>query len=265
VKKIIAYFVLAYLFVCGIIYFFQNQILFHEADLEQNFEYNFKTSHKELWLKTEDNVNINALYFKTDTAKVKGLIVYLHGNADNLARWGNYATDFTENNYDFLVIDYRGFGKSIGDFSEKGFIEDGKAAYKYAKTLFPENKIIVYGRSLGSGIATQIAAKNNPKMLVLETPYASIPDASLHYFPFLPFYKLYNYQFSTDVFIKQVKAPIHLFHGTADWLVYYGSSLKLCEILNKKPADILTTIPKGGHKNLPDFVEYKVALKKVLE
>jgi uncharacterized protein len=264
VKKLIITFLAVYLLASAFFYFFQNQIIFHEKELDKAYQFHFPQKFKELWLETSDNTKVNSLYFFSDSIAKKGIVVYYHGNADNLARWGKYAKDFTKNGYDVLMIDYRGFGKSKGDFSEKGLMTDANAAYKYAKKLFPENKIIVYGRSLGSGIATQIAAANAPKMLLLETPYVNFPDIAYHFVPIIPFHILSNYQFETDKFISKVPCPIHLFHGTDDGLVYYESSLKLCKILEKKPDEILTTITGGEHKNLSDFPEYHVALANCL-
>ncbi len=246
------------------LYLFQDQIIFHEKKLEQNYQFKFDGKFKEIWLENGTKNKLNSIYFSSDSIPKKGIVIYFHGNADNLVRWGIFAKDFTKNGYDILMIDYRGFGKSAGEFSEKGLLSDAVVAYRYGKKLFPENKIIIYGRSLGTGIATEIASNNNPKQLLLETPYVSFPDIGLHYIPFIPFKKLSKYQFPTDYLIKKVKCPIHLFHGTSDGLVYYESSLKLCKILGKKPGQMLTTIVGGGHKNLSKYPQYHHALDSCL-
>jgi uncharacterized protein len=253
-----------YLGLLIILYIFQDKIIFHGRVLEKNLKFPFKVPFKELWLKSEKNLYINGIHFYTNNREKKGIVVYLHGNAHNLVRWGKHSPEFTKNGYDVIMIDYRSFGKSKGSFSEKGLINDARAAYNYAKGLFPENKIVLYGRSLGTGIATQIATENNPKQLLLETPYLNLPDVAAHYFPFIPFKNLTHYQFPTDKLITKVKCPIHLFHGTDDQLVYYESSLKLCEILGKKPDEILTTIPHGRHKNLAEFEGYHRSLDSCL-
>ncbi len=245
-------------------YIFQDQIIFHEKILPKNYKYSFQVPHKEIWLNSHNNLNINALYFYSNANKRKGIICYFHGNADNLVRWGKFAIDFTKNGYDVFMIDYRGFGKSKGEFSEIGLMNDAEAAYNYCKSQFPENNIVVYGRSLGSGIATQIAAKHNPKMLLLETPYFNFPDVAWHFLPIYPYSKMSRYKFSTDQYITKVNCPIHLFHGTADELVYYESSLKLCKIMGKKPEVILTTILGGTHKNLTVYPLYHIKLDSCL-
>jgi uncharacterized protein len=192
------------------------------------------------------------------------LVVYFHGNADDLRRWGKHAIDFTKNDYDILMIDYRQFGKSTGELSEKALHTDARYVYEWAKKRFPENEIILYGRSLGTGISTRLASETNPKMLLLETPYVSLADVSMSYFPLMPYHSILKYQFRTDLCIRQVRCPIHFFHGTKDGVVPYKSSLKLAALLNKKPSEILTTIPEGKHKNLGEFREYHRALDSLL-
>lgn len=263
-KKIAFGLISLYFFVGIVCFIFQDEIIFHEKILPQNFKYSFSSPHKEIWLLSESKQQIDALYFYADSIKKKGIVCYFHGNSDNLVRWGKFANDFTKNGYDVLMIDYRGFGKSKGNFSEKGLLIDAETAYNYCKNLFPENKIIIYGRSLGSGIATQIAVKNSPKLLLLETPYFNFPDVAHHFLPIFPYSKMSRYQFSTDQYIAKVKCPIHLFHGTDDELVYYESSLKLCKILSKKPEEMLTTIPGGTHKNLSRYAQYHAKLDSCL-
>lgn len=263
-RKVLIYVVLIYVLVIGIAILFQEKFLFRNTKLAMDYQYEFKGDFEEMWFEPAINVKINALYFKTDSTKRKGLIVYFHGNADDLRRWGKHAIDFTRNDYDILMIDYRQFGKSTGELSEKALHSDAAYVYNWAKKRFPENQIIVYGRSLGTGIAARLAAENKPKMLLLETPYFSLSDVVNSYFPLMPYSSILKYKLRTDLIIKQVRCPIHFFHGTKDAVVPYESSLKLAKLLNKKPSEILTTIPNGEHKNLGEFPEYHKALDSLL-
>ena len=270
--KILKYALIFYVLLVALATIFQEKILFRNTKLDLNYQYQLKGNFEEIWFYPEAIVKINALYFKADsTATVgegrrssKGLVIYFHGNADNLSRWGKYAEDFTKNGYDILIMDYRQFGKSTGEMSEKAFHADARYVYEWAKKRFPENEIIIYGRSLGTGIATRLASETNPKMLLLETPYYSLIDVGMSYLPIIPYDYLLKYKMRTDLFIGQVHCPIHLFHGTKDEVVPYQSSLKLAALINKKPSEILTTIPNGKHKNLGEFREYQVALAGLL-
>ena len=262
--KILKYALIFYVLLVTLATIFQEKILFRNTQMDMNYQYQFKSNFEEIWFTPEADVKLNALYFKTDSTKRKGLILYFHGNADDLRRWGKYAEDFTKNGYDILMMDYRQFGKSTGEMSEKAFHADARYIYEWAKKRFPENEIIIYGRSLGTGIATRLASETNPKMLLLETPYYSLIDVGMSYLPIIPYDYLLRYKMRTDLFIKQVRCKIHLFHGTKDEIVPYQSSLKLAALLNKKPFEIVTTIPNGKHKNLGEFREYQVALDSIL-
>jgi uncharacterized protein len=240
--------------------FFQGQMFFHEKNLPVDFRYQFKGNFEELWLNTPDGQKLNSLYFKTELP-AKGIVVYLHGNSDNLNRWGRHAEDFCKRGYEVLMIDYRGFGKNTGKITEQGLITDGQVAYSFAQSLWPQYNIILYGRSLGSGIAAQVAKTTSPKMLVLETPYTSLPDVAKQFIPIIPFTKLSKYQLNTKAILGQIQSPIHLIHGTSDGLVHFKHSKRLQKA---NPMAGLSIIPKGKHKNLATFNAYQVALDSLL-
>ena len=264
IRNVLIYVALACVLLLALATVFQEKLIFRNTQIAVNYQYEFKSDFDEMWFEPKSGVKLNALYFRTDSVKRKGLVVYFHGNADDLKRWGEYADDFTKNHYDILMIDYRQFGKSTGELSEKALHTDARYVYEWAKERFSEDKIVIYGRSLGTGIATRLASETNPKMLLLETPYFSLIDVGESYLPILPYDKLLRYKMRTDLCIQAVKCPIHLFHGTKDEVVPYQSSLKLAKLLNKKPSEILTTIPEGKHKNLGEFQEYHRALKRLL-
>jgi len=265
IRNVLIYFVLACVALLALAIVFQEKLLFRNTKLALDYQFKFKSNFEEIWFEPEVGVKLNGLYFKTDSTKRKGLIVYFHGNADDLKRWGKYADDFTKNHYDILMIDYRQFGKSTGVLSEKALHTDARYIYEWAKKRFSEDNIVIYGRSLGTGIATRLASEANPKMLLLETPYFSLIDVGESYLPILPYDKLLKYKMRTDLCIQAVKCPIYLFHGTKDEVVPYQSSIKLVQLLNKKPSEILITIPEGKHKNLGEFQAYHLALERLLK
>ena len=115
--KFLKYALIIYVLLVALATIFQEKILFRNTKMEVNYKYQFKGNFEEMWFYPEVNVVLNALYFKTDLPKRRGLILYFHGNADDLRRWGKYAGDFTKNGYDILMMDYRQFGKSTGELS----------------------------------------------------------------------------------------------------------------------------------------------------
>jgi alpha-beta hydrolase superfamily lysophospholipase len=238
----------------------QEKLLFYPDKLPADHKYNFPTKFEELNFETAKNVKINALHFKAESSK--GVVLYFHGNAGALDSWGNVAPAFLKSNYDLLIIDYRGFGKSTGKMSEKGLFHDAQFIYDKLKDQYTENKIIVYGRSIGTGIAAHIAANNSPYKLILETPYYNLKDLVKNIYPAAPRFIL-RYRLKTNEYLPEVKCPVYLFHGTADEVIYYGSSQKLQPLL--KPGDSLITVPGGRHNDLSGYEEYRKGLEQILE
>lgn len=241
---------------------FQEKILFRPIELAQDYEFVFSHDFEELTIKTEDEASLNAIHFKVENPK--GVILYFHGNKGNIQRWGTYAEFFVEKNYDVLVMDYRTYGKSKGKLSESALYDDAQLFYDNLKKQYDESEITVYGRSLGTGIATWVASKNTPKQLLLETPYYSIADVAKYRFPIFPIESLLNYKLPNHQFIKDVKCPISIFHGTKDKVVPYKSGRKL---FDETPKGLIafTTIEGGSHNDLIMFEDYLERIDSVLE
>ncbi len=251
-----------YIMIGASLYFLQEKILFLPTTLSQDYEYEFRYPFEELFLKTEEEVSINAIHFKTENPK--GVILYFHGNAGDLSRWGIIGEHFVSLNYDVLIMDYRTYGKSKGKLSEQGFYDDADYCYNYILQYYNEEDIVLYGRSLGTGVATYLASKHQPKQLILETPYYSILDVARQRFPILPVKGLLKYEFPSNVFISSVKCPITMFHGTEDSVIPYESAQKLKAV---SPTSLTTfiTIEGGEHNNLISFEKYKAGIISILE
>lgn len=261
-QLVLIFFLSTYLIAIGMLFFLQKKIIFQPKQLHKNYTYTFETPYQEFYLKGKDNANINALFFKSTQINPKGIILYFHGNADNLQRWGKYHIDFTSRGYDFFAIDYHGYGKSDGEVGEQAMYSDAQLAYNWAIQRYPKERIIIYGRSLGSGAASHLAAQEDARMLVLETPFNNIAGAfnDRPYTPTMPFE--FKYRFPNDKNIQKVKYPIYIFHGTNDWVVPYQSAQKLKPFLKKE--DIFFTIQGGKHKNLNTFAAYHQHLDHIL-
>lgn len=241
-------------------YNFQEALIFHPPKLTHDFKFTYKNSFEELSISARDGKKLSGLLFKADSSK--GLIFYLHGNGGALNTWGNAAENYITLGYDMFILDYRGYGKSEGEIeSEEQFYSDIQSAYDEMKKRYYEKKIVVIGYSIGTGSATMLASKNNPKMLVLQAPYYSLIDMMHHTYPFVPDLLL-KYKFETYNFIQKVKAPVLIFHGDTDEIIYYGSSLKLKE--HFKTADKLITIPGFGHLGMNKNEFYLAELAKAL-
>ena len=243
------------------IFVFQKYIIFQPKKLDTKFRFTFDQPFEELFLSTPDGEQLNALYFKTELES-KGLVLYFHGNSDNLTRWGTYALDFTKRGYDIFILEYRGYGKSTGEPDEEKFYEDAQLTYNWASKNYLSNQIIIYGRSLGTGVASHLAVDNDFRLLILETPFDNVETLFKMCSPggFLPL--PIKTKFPNDQHLKKIKQPIYIFLGTKDIVVPNSSTEKLRPLL--KPSDKMITIEGGGHKNINTFEKYQTELDSIL-
>lgn len=250
---------LLYAFTCAVVYFIQEWILFHPEKLDLDFKYQFEYPFYEIFLDADDGAIINGLHFKLP--KSKGVIFYFKGNTRSIKGWGKYARDFLSKGYDFFVIDYRGFGKSTGKRSEENIKLDAQIAYNYLKRFYIEKEIVIYGRSIGSGFAAHLAAHNQPKTLVLDSPYYSLYHLAKDYLPLLPVASLMKYHVRTDLYLKNVNCPVFVIHGTGDRLIPYRHAIKLSQLNDRCH---LIPISGGGHNNLPEYAQYHHTIYDIL-
>jgi hypothetical protein len=245
---------------CLFFYFFQDYFFFRPEMLPKNFEYRYPFPFTEHTFEMEDGGVINALQFKVPNSQ--GVVFYLKGNSRSLKGWGKFAKDFVSKGYDFFMIDYRGFGKSKGRRTESILLNDAQTVYKWLSKEYPEQQIVVYGRSLGSGIGARLASWNDPRMLILDSPYFSFYHQIRQYGWWLPLRYLLRYHLRTDQFLKKVTCPIYIIHGNKDRLISYAQGKRLHEISADRST--LITIEGGGHNNLPNFPEYHEHLYDIL-
>jgi len=243
------------------LYFFQERFLFHPEKLPKDFVFQYENQEVEEYnVQLNDKVLINGLHFKTKNPK--GVVFYLKGNSRSIKGWGKFAVDFTLHGWDVIMMDYRGFGKSTGKRTQQTMKDDVQAIYDKIKENVDEKYIIVYGRSLGTGLATKIASTNNPRMLILACPYYSMSKNVKRYLPFVPLGLVMRFSMPTYKWMKYVKCPIKIIHGTNDRVIPMKSSFKLSKI-NPNLTRVYPIID-GGHKNLHNYEGYHRALKEIL-
>lgn len=243
-----------------VIYKMQERLIFFPEKLFSGHQFHFNEKFEELNFQTDKNININGLLFHADSSK--GLILYFHGNAGSLNSWGEVAKDFLPYGYDVLITDFRGYGKSTGEISREDQLHhDAAFIFNEMKKKYGEH-IVLYGRSLGSGIASRLAASVSPGILLLETPFYSMTDIAKTYYPILPASIILKYKFENNRYLQAIKCPVFLIHGTQDEIVPYHSSSRLASI---SPNIKLITIEGGTHNNLSGYPEFHKALKVILQ
>lgn len=252
-----------------ILQFFQERVVFLPVSLSHEYQFHFKKNFEEYFFERPEHGLLNAIHFKIKNPK--GVILYFHGNADNLKRWGSIAEKFTDFGYDVFVYDYRGYGKSKGVRSEKLLFEDAEFCYQFLKEKYGEENVIVYGISLGGAFATKTTAENKPKKVILECTFYNLQDMANRYVPnfatkFLTDYVTYH--FDSKEHIKKITTPLYFFHGDKDWVVPIKSGRKLFETLEEHQPELekkFIEIKGGNHTNLHSFEVYKKELKRILE
>ncbi len=249
-----------YVVICIALYFFQENIIFYPQKLDKSYSFNFTNNYEELNFRTSDGKLLNGLLFKSDSSK--GLIFYLHGNAGSLSGWGNVSTAYTTLHYDVFIFDYRGYGKSEGKISSQNqLLQDNQMVYDALKKKYQEQDMIILGYSIGTGLASKLAADNNPRKLILQAPYYSLTDMMQQRLPLIPTFIL-KYKFATNEYLKNCKMPITIFHGDRDQVIHNDASLRLKEQFKDK---IKLVILKGqGHNGMTDNKNYIQELTKVL-
>lgn len=253
-----------YLALCLVLYFFQEKVIFFPQKLPQDYQFTFRNKFEEVFLESNEagRARIHALHFFS--VQPKGVILYFHGNAGSLAGWGQVAGAFTKLGYDVFMPDYRGYGKSTGKISQAALFSDARLCYDYLKQKYAARDIVIYGRSIGTGIAAYLASQIPHRFLILETPFYGLAQIARSYFPFLPVNQLIRYPLESYQYLQAVETPVYIFHGLQDEIVAYASGKKLEESLDGKNVEMIT-IPHGGHNNLGQFEKYWEGLKKILE
>ena len=244
------------------LFYLQEKLMFHPEPLPQDYQFQFDVPFKEVTIAMNANDTVSMIQFFPKDSLSKGVVLYFHGNRDNINRYAKYADNFTKHGYEVWMPDYPGFGKSTGEISEKLMNEEASEVYKLASSKFSGDSIIVYGKSLGTGVASYIAAKKKCRRLILETPYYSIPSLFSSYAPIYPTNRMSHFKFPVGEYLKDVQEPIAIFHGTSDKVIFYRQASKLKKVL--KPRDEFITIEGGGHNNLPKYELYSAKLDSLL-
>ena len=230
-----------YLAGCSLLYVVQDDILFRPEPIDENTRFRFG---QEITIPVDESVELHALYHRI--LNPKGVILYLHGNRGN-ARWcQRQAEMFTGFGYNVLLLDYRGYGKSDGEIdSGQQLYSDVQKVYDFLRKEFSETQIIITGYSIGTGMASFLAAENNPQRLFLIAPYESIIDMKNRIFPFIPNF-LIKFPLNNKRHLAQLTCPVTIFHGTEDEVIPYESSTNLKSLYPDKVR--LVSLQGAGHR-----------------
>ena len=224
--------IVIYLILLTLIYINQRKLLYlpsenNYLDDPINFNYN------EFFIEVDKDVKIKSWLIEKDLKKYK-TILFLHGNAGNLFNRSYKLNRLNELNLNVLIISWRSFSGNSGKPNETNLYGDAKKAVKWLNERGVETKnIILYGESLGTGVAVEIGQTNKFNSIILESPYTSMIKAAKIYYPYLPVKFLLKDKYDSEKKIKNIKTPILIMHGKKDNIVPFHMGKKLFETANE--------------------------------
>ena len=224
--------IVIYASVLILLFIFQRSLMYHPQE-NNYFGDKLEVEIEKVKIKTSDDIDLLGWFHKKDLKKFK-TIVYFHGNAGNLENRIYKLNHFKDMDVNFLIIAWRGFSGNSGKPTEKGLYNDAKSAIIWLKKLgLTEKDIVIYGESLGSGVATEIAQNSNFAGLVLETPFTSMIDAAKNFYPYIPVSFLLKDKYDNQNKIKNINIPVLVMHGEADQIVPFWMGKRIFEIANE--------------------------------
>lgn len=190
-----------------------------------------------------------------------GVVFFLHGNAGNLRSWFVNAEFYRRANVDLVMLDYRGYGKSSGRIrSEAQLHADVQAVWETVAPRYRGKRVVVYGRSLGSGLAAALAARIGPDLTLLVSPYLSMQALAAQHYPWVPA-ALLRYPLRTDEAIARIRGPVLLLHGEDDAVIPSSHSRALARL---HPDARVVLVEGAGHNDLQQFEPYLAAVRAAL-
>jgi hypothetical protein len=253
--------VVAWGIVCAWYYYRQESVIFQPSRLPTGHDFQFDRPFEEHRIEVEPGVELSALLFPAtgseraeaaDHPAGRRVVLYLHGNAGHLQDWGWHADLYVEAGYDFLVIDYRGYGKSGGRVeSEPQLHADIDRVWEWTTARYAPGDVTLVGYSLGAALAARLAceAEPPPGRLVLLAPFYSVRDMARRLVPYVPI-GLLRYPLTTDRALSECRheLPITIFHGEGDRTVPFSQGRRLAELLGDQAR--LVPLPGAGHQDI---------------
>ena len=224
-----------YALVLIVVFFFQGNLLYHPSvdNYLKDQVVNEPTEIEKIKITTKDKIDLMAWFYNRNLEKFK-TILFFHGNAGSLENRTYKLNHFKDLNVNFLIIAWRGFSGNKGKPNEMGLYEDAESAIKWLKMKgVNEKNIILYGESLGTGVAVQVAQNKNYAGVILESPFTSMVNMGKKHYPFFPVSLLLKDKFESYKKINNISVPVLIMHGKVDKIVPYDMGKKMYELANE--------------------------------
>ena len=233
------------------LFFFQRKIVFNVSNIPKSpLDYGLKNI-EEIYLSTIDNIDLLSWYSKPKNNKPT--MVYFHGNSFNIGERSYRIERYIKNGWGVFLLAYRGYSGNKGKPSEKNIYIDAECSLRWIEenTATKKNNIILYGESLGAGVAVEMATRYSFKSVVLEAPFTSISDMAQKRYKIYPTKFLVLDKFDNLSKINKISSPLLIISGKKDEVVPHSHSLQLFSKANKPKVSLF--IDEAMHNNLYDF------------
>lgn len=255
--------VVLYLAVLGVLWWKQESLMFYPVPLPANHRL---ATAPDIHERTVEVVGARLSVLQLQLPDPKGVVFFLHGNAGNLDSWFSNVDFYRQANYDLVMPDYRGFGKSSGRIASAGQLRDDvRKVWDSVAQRYQGKRIVIYGRSLGTALAAGLAEElgergRPPDLTVLVSPYSSMRALSAEFYPWVPS-ALLRYPLDTASHLRRVRGPVLLVHAERDTLIGLHHVRALHEIA---PTARLLVVPGAGHNDLHEFPVYRDTFRELL-
>ena len=236
-------------------FIFQRSLLYQPSKEKLDPFFYSNTGLEKINFATSDGLVLNSL-FRKPSANKKDTIVVFHGNAGHVGHRVEKFRSFLEEGYGLLLVEYRGYGENSGKPSEDGFYKDSLAALEFlSKQNISKNKTILYGESLGCGLAVKLSTQHSYNAIILEAPYTSIAEVASRHYWYLPAKLLVLDRFNIISIIKNIKSPLLVIHGEKDNVININFGKKVFKSAPEPKKAIF--VKNAGHNNLYEFNIYE--------
>jgi len=203
-------------------------------------------AYDEVELITDDSLHLHGWWIPASPER--GVLLFFHGNAGNIGDRLDSIEIFHRLGLSVLIIDYRGYGHSEGRPSEEGTYTDARAAWRYLtiERGISSERIVVFGRSLGAGVATWLASQHAPRALIIESAFTSVPDMAATAYPFMPGRSLLRTRYDNLARMGSIACPLLVVHSRGDELIPFEHGRRLYEAAHE-PKSFLAII--GSHND----------------
>ncbi len=251
-----------YISLCAYLYFYQDVLVFKPDASYSAPNVNNLADMEEITLHTSDGLALRAWYADAPSPSAY-TVIYFHGNAGGLAKRSIFYREMIDAGYGVLAVEYRGYSGNKGAPSEAGLYKDAQSAMRYLEERQPLSRVIVMGRSLGSGVAVEMAMHySDIAALVLISPYTSIPDVGANMYPYIPVHWLSRHHFASVDKIGGLDIPILIAHGTDDSLIPVSHAYALQRAIKSRA---VMHLQQGKHHRDLSFTSILDAMRMMLQ